>query len=87
MKVELVRSEVQRLLRSVPFRPFILTMVGGERKVIEHPENIAFDPRPGASSEFYAIGGSVRVFSTFDAVSSVTMLDQVGNESEEKAAA
>ncbi len=52
MQVELIRSELLRLLRQTPFRPFILTMVGGERAVIEHPENIAFDPRPGSSSDF-----------------------------------
>ena len=50
MKVELVRSEIQRLLRQSPFRPFAITLVGGEQAVIEHPENVALDPRPGSSS-------------------------------------
>jgi hypothetical protein len=43
-RVEAVRAEVQRLLHAVPFRPFALTMEDGERVIIEHPENIAFDP-------------------------------------------
>ncbi len=78
MKVELVRSEVQRLLKQSPFRPFVLTLVGGERAVIEHPENVAFDPRPGSSSEFYVLTGSLRLFTTFDAVSSAALLSGRG---------
>jgi hypothetical protein len=74
MRVELIRTEMQRLLRQAPFRPFLLTLEGGEHALIEHPENIAFDPRPGASSDFYVISGSLRLFSTFDAVSSVSLL-------------
>jgi hypothetical protein len=74
MRVELIRSEIQRLLRQVPFRPFILALENGDRVLIEHPENIAFDPRAGASSDFYVLSGSVRLFSTFEAVSSATML-------------
>jgi hypothetical protein len=74
MQVELMRSELQRLLRQVPFRPFVMTLFGGERAVIEHPENVAFDPRLGASSDFYVLTGSVRLFSTFEAVSSLAML-------------
>jgi hypothetical protein len=78
MQVELIRSELQRLLRQVPFRSFIIKLTGGERALIEHPENVAFDPRPGASSDFYVLSGSLRLFSTFQKVSSVTMLS--GNE-------
>ncbi len=74
MEVELVRSELQRLLRQVPFRPFVIALVGGERALIEHPENVAFDPRPGASSDFYVLTGSLRQFSTFKAVSSLAIL-------------
>jgi hypothetical protein len=87
MQVELFRSELQRLLRQVPFRPFVLTLVGGERAVIEHPENIAFDPRPGASSDFYVLTGSLRLFRTFEAVSSATMLSANGTSTEEQAPA
>ena len=69
MNVELIRSEIQRLLRQSPFRSFAITFVGGEQAIIEHSENVAFDPRPGSSSDFYVLTGSLRLFSTFDAVS------------------
>ena len=78
MKTELVRSEVQRLIRQSPFRPFAITLLGGERAIIEHPENVAFDPRPGSSFDFYILSGSLRLFSTFQDVSSVTMLSGSG---------
>lgn len=74
MQVELIRSKVQHLLRQSPFRPFVITLIGGERAVIEHPENVAFDPRPGSSSDFYVLSGNLRLFSTFEAVSSLAML-------------
>jgi hypothetical protein len=78
MNVELVRAEVQRLLRQSPFRPFAITLTGGEQAIIEHPENVAFDPRPGSSSDFYVLTGSLRLFSTFEAVSSVAILSGGG---------
>jgi len=75
------------MLRQVPFRPFVLTMVGGEQAVIEHPENVAFDPRPGSSSDFYVLSGSIRLFSTFESVSSVAMLSGSGSNSGEQVTA
>ena len=78
MKVELVRAELQRLLRQPPFQMFVITLKGGERAVIEHPENVAFDPRPGSSSDFYVLTGSLRLFSTFADVSSVAILSGGG---------
>lgn len=79
-RVEVVRSEVQRLLHAVPFRPFALTLENGDRVIIEHPENIAFDPATaegtGGSEEFYVIANKLRLFSTFGAVTSVALVDR-----------
>jgi hypothetical protein len=77
--VELIRAEVKRLLRSAPFRPFVLNFESGDRVTIEHPENIAFDPGPNenaGSEDFYVIANKVRLFSTFGAVTSVSLLDR-----------
>jgi len=68
------------LIRAVPFRRFALVLESGDRVLIEHPENIAFDPEgksPG-SDEFYVITGQLRLFSTFGAVSSVALADRNG---------
>jgi hypothetical protein len=74
MSVEAIRAELQRLLHQTPFRPFAITFGGGEQAIIEHSENVAFDPRPAASSDFYVLTGSLRLFSTFEAVSSIAIL-------------
>jgi len=79
MRTDTVRAEVQRLLRQVPFRPFALSLGNGQRVLIEHPENIAFDPASNGSakgsSDFYVIASDLRLFSTLDTVSSVALLD------------
>ena len=78
-RVEAVRSEVQRLIRSAPFRPFALTLENGDRVIIEHPENIAFDPPSngtGGSEDFYVISGKVRLFSTFSAVTGIVLIER-----------
>jgi hypothetical protein len=79
-RVEFVRAEIQRLLHSVPFHPFVLVMENGDRVVIEHPENIAFDPAStegtGGSDEFYVISNRLRLFSTFAAITSAALLDR-----------
>jgi hypothetical protein len=81
MRTEVVRSEVQGLLRQAPFRPFVLTLENRQNITIEHPENIAFDPGVNgnaSSSEFYVITRRLRMFSTFEAVASVALLDAGG---------
>jgi hypothetical protein len=78
-RLDAIRTEVQRMVRAVPFRPFALNLENGDRVIIEHPENIAFDPGTsngtGGSSDFYVISAQLRLFSTFAAVTSVAVLD------------
>jgi hypothetical protein len=64
------------MVHQAPFRQFVLTMENGNRVTIGHPENIAFDPS-GRSADFYVISGDIRLFGTFDAVSSVATIDSV----------
>jgi len=87
MQVERIRSEVQRLLRQTPFRPFAIKFMGGELALIEHPENVAFDPSPGSSSEFYVLSGNLRMFSTFEAISSMSIISGSGTVPGEPASA
>jgi hypothetical protein len=78
-RVEAIRSQIQQLVRTVPFRPFGLNLENGDRIVIEHPENIAFDPGSGngsGSDDFYVISNKLRLFSSFSAVTSVAVLDR-----------
>jgi hypothetical protein len=76
-RADVIRSEVQRLLRVAPFRPFALTLENGQRLIIGHPENLAFNPGDngtGASEDFYAFSGPLRVYSTFSAVTNVDLV-------------
>jgi hypothetical protein len=77
-RTETIRGEIQKLVRQVPFRSFILNFENGQQAIIEHPENIAFDPATngkGGSHEFHVVAGDTRLISTFDAVTSVALLD------------
>lgn len=79
-RVDSIRSEVLRLMRAKPFRPFALLLENGERVMIGHPENIAFEPGSaegvGGSEDFYVISGGLRMFSSFSAVTGVAILDR-----------
>jgi hypothetical protein len=78
MRAESIRAEILRMVRQAPFRPFVLSMENGDRVPIGHPENIAFDPE-GQSLDFYVISGRVRLFGTFEAVTSVATADSVAH--------
>ena len=47
--------------------------------VIEHPENIAFNPASeqvsGGSEDFYVLSNRLRLYNTFGAVTSVALID------------
>ena len=79
MRAELNRAEVLRLLNVRPFRPFVITLDSNQQLVVEHPENIAFDPTPGGRADFYMLGAKLRCFSTFDAITMIATLDQLIN--------
>jgi len=74
-RLETIRSQVQRLIHIVPFRRFVLTLENGERAVIKHPENIAFDLKTGGADDFYIVTGKLRMVSTFGAVAAVIFAD------------
>lgn len=79
-RIEVIQSEVVRLVRAVPFRPFVFNMENGDRIVVEHPENIAFNPptngSPG-SSKFYVLTSNIATFvGSFAAVTSITQADK-----------
>ncbi len=78
MRTEVIQPAIRTLLRQVSFRPFALNMENGDRIVIEHPENIAFDPGGNGSpsrSDFSVISRQLFYIGTFEAVTSVALLD------------
>lgn len=75
MRAARFKAEIQRLLRQVPFRPFEIAFENLQRVLVDHPENIAFEPdeaTESSSTGFYVLDGKSRLFSTLDAVTIVT---------------
>ncbi len=73
--LEANRFHVSRLLRANPFQPFALNLQNGDRILIEHPENIAFDPTENGREDFHVLTAKMQYFSAFTAVTSVARLD------------
>jgi hypothetical protein len=86
MQTNEIKTEVLRLLHEVPFRPFVITLENRQRVEIGHPENIAFDPEPNGATDFYAFFGAARLFSTFEAVTSVSIANSATNGEQENEA-
>lgn len=83
MRTEVIREEVQRLVRQTPFHPFVLNMENGDRLTVEHPENIAFQPGNGTengSPDFYVRTGKLRYYGTFDAITGAALVDSPDTE-------
>lgn len=76
MRADSVRSEVIRMVRGAPFRPFILSMENGDSVTVDHPENIAFEPE-SETTDFYVMSRGVRLFGDFEAVTSVATADSI----------
>jgi hypothetical protein len=74
-RVDSIRNQVLQLIRATPFQPFAMVLENGEQIIIEHPENIAFDPTEPGKEHFYVISRRLETFSTFSAVTSISRLD------------
>jgi hypothetical protein len=81
-RVETFHSQVQKLVRAVPFRPFVLVLENGERVLVEHPENIAFYPTPSRSGklrqDFDVLTDEGRVLSCFGVVTNLFLAGEEG---------
>lgn len=72
-RTETVRKQIQRLVRAVPFKKFVINLENGDRALVEHPENLAFDPKDKGGDALLIVAGKHFVMSTFDAVSGITV--------------
>jgi len=77
-RIDSVRAEIQRRIRTAPFHKFVLSLENGERALIEHPENLAFDPEPNGSEDCYIISGKLRLFISLSAVTGIYLADRDG---------
>jgi hypothetical protein len=79
MRSAAVRAKVQHLIHERPFRRFLISLENGQAITIEHPENIAFQPGDDGSEDFYVLQKGLHVHSTFSAVSSISLLDELAD--------
>ena len=77
MRAEVFRLELTKVLRHQPFEKFLIAFDSGDKVIIEHPENVAFDPTPGSSYHLYVVGGNARRHSSLDGVSTIILLDKL----------
>ncbi|HVS70170.1 MAG TPA: hypothetical protein VHQ47_02830 [Phycisphaerae bacterium] len=73
-----IRARLSQLVNAVPFRRFVLILESGDRLLIEHPENIAFDPTDGrkAQDDLLILTRRTVVISTIDAVTGIAFDDR-----------
>lgn len=53
--------EVVQLLKAAPFRPFLVVMDRGQRVVIRHPENVAYDPERETANCYALADGVIHI--------------------------
>jgi len=64
--------------RAAPFHRFIPSLESGERALVEHPENVAFDPEPNGREDVYVISRTLRLVTTLGAISGIYLADRDG---------
>ena len=70
-----MQAEIVRLLKATPFRPFVIIMDSGERVVIRHLENIAYDPEREAAN-CYALSDGIMHILPWEKVAHVALADK-----------
>ena len=74
-RVETIRARMKHLYNDRPFRTFAINLENGDRVIVEHPENLAFDPTAGGRDGFILLTAQIRYYSTFSSITSLAVLD------------
>ena len=74
-RVETNRAQMKHLYNCRPFQNFAINLENGDRVVVEHPENLAFDPNDGGRDGFILLTAQIRYYSTFSSITSLAVLD------------
>lgn len=75
MRAEDIRVSLKKLVHQRPFVPFLISLDNGERFLIEHPENVAFDPNDNGRTRFSVIARDLVGLSTLESVSAIIYQD------------
>jgi hypothetical protein len=69
-----MQPEIVRVLKAVPFHPFVIIMDSGERVVIRHLENIAYDPER-ETANCYALSDGIMHILPWEKIAHVALAD------------
>jgi hypothetical protein len=75
MRAEEVRLTLKHLIHQQPFEKFLINLENGDRYLIEHPENVAFDPNENGRMRFSVVTRDLFCYATFESVSSIVHQD------------
>ena len=75
MRAEDARSTLRQMVRQRPFQPFLISLDNGDRMLIEHPENLAFDPSENGRTRFSVVTQHIVCYATLESVSSIIHQD------------
>jgi hypothetical protein len=75
-RADSARTDLRAHIRRVPFQPFAISLENGDRAVIEHPENVAFNPKDGTSERVAIVSGNLAHYTNLSAITSISVLDQ-----------
>lgn len=76
VRVDSIRSQLKAIVRKSPFEPFSVNFENGDRVIVEHPENIAFDSSENGINDLQIISKRLVHYATLSAVTSIAKLDQ-----------
>ena len=71
-----MRDELRNIVRSVPFHPFAIVLENGDRIIVEHPENVAFDPSDNGRDRLHIISNQLVHYGTISSITSLVVLDR-----------
>ena len=75
MRAEDNRVALKKLVHQRPFVPFLISLDNGERFLIEHPENVAFDPNDNGWTRFSVIARDLIGLASLESVSAIIHQD------------
>lgn len=76
MHSDSVREELKQRVRARPFQRFVVTLDSGDKFVVEHPENMAFDPEPGGKPYVYIVSRGIVGFATLEKITHIAFIDE-----------
>ena len=74
-RTDSTRADLIELRRRTPFTPFAINFENGDRAVVDHPENVAFDPTENGRDRLFIVSNKLVYYSSLSAVTSLAELD------------